>query len=133
MISATNLRLLRSAALPLAFGIPLAPAFAQTLGQGGGTDVSLWRVVGALILCIMLAAGAAFALRGKLGGKLGGMMPIIRGGDRRLRLVESLRLSHQVDICIVRIDERELILTASVQGANLIEMGSAAREAESGR
>jgi flagellar biogenesis protein FliO len=100
-----------------------APLSAQTLGQGGGAEVPLWRVVGALIFCLALAAGAAFALRARLRGSL----PSVKSAGRRLRLVESLRLSHQVDLCLVEIDGREVVVAATPHGANLLERSGSPR------
>jgi flagellar biogenesis protein FliO len=104
-----------------------ASAHAQALGQGGGVDVPLWRVAAALVLCIVLAVGAAFALRVKMRGRL----PSVRGGsERRMRLVENLRLSHQVDLCLVELDGREIIVAATAQGASLLAGGSRTLEPE---
>ena len=93
-----------------------APAAAQKLGQGGGADVPVWRVLGALLLCLLLAAGAAFALRARLRG--GGL--VVQGSQRRLQLVERLRLSPQVDLCIVRVGDSEIVLATSAQGATVL-------------
>jgi flagellar biogenesis protein FliO len=93
-----------------------APVRAQTLAQGGGGDVSLWRVIGALVFCLLLASGAAFALRARFRGAL----PPLRGPGRRLRLIESLRLSHQTDLCLVELDGRELVIASTAHGASLL-------------
>ncbi|TMJ18113.1 MAG: hypothetical protein E6G94_00680, partial [Alphaproteobacteria bacterium] len=68
--------------------VAASPAAAQTIGQAsGGPDISIWRVLGALLFCLLLAAGAAFALRTRLRGTL----PTLKSGaPRRMRLVESL-------------------------------------------
>jgi flagellar biogenesis protein FliO len=103
------------------------PAAAQTLGQGGGTEIHWWRVLGALIVCIGLALGAAFALRRRLqlgpaanlfGANLFGIAPKLFGAPlpRRLLLVESLRLNHQVDVCVVRCDNQDYLLAVSPGG-----------------
>ena len=92
-------------------------AFAQTLGQAVSPEVPWWRVFGALLICVLLALGGAFALRSRLGLR----MPIIVGNDqRRLRLLETVRLSHQVDVCLLRWDDRDLIVAATPQGAVLL-------------
>jgi flagellar biogenesis protein FliO len=100
------------------FGYLLTPglALAQTLGAGGGADVPLWRVVGALILCLALAIGGAFALRIKLRGAL----PGLGTAGRRLRLVESIRLTQQVDVCLLSCDDKEFLIAATPHGALLI-------------
>jgi len=88
-------------------------AWAQTLGQGGGTNLPWWRVIGALILCLGLAIGAAFALKTRLRGA----GPVFSSAKRRLQLVETLRLSHQVDICLLTCDDQTLVVAATPQGA----------------
>lgn len=94
-----------------------AQARGQTLGQGASDDISLWRVLGALVLCLGLAVGAAYALRGRLRG---GALPAFGTSDRRLRLVESVRLSHQTDICLMRRDGEEFLVAATAQGLVVI-------------
>lgn len=111
--------------LPAA-GLALIPAvaLAQTLGTGGGTELPWWRVVGALSLCLLLAAGAAIALKLRSGGQIQ-LFTALSGADRRLQLVETLRLNHQVDICVLRLDQREFVVAASPQGALLLVSGDA--------
>jgi flagellar biogenesis protein FliO len=94
-----------------------APAFAQRLGQGTGTEVPVWRVLGALALCLALAVAAAYVLRRRLGGSL----PLNMGRTRRLQLVETLRLSHHIDLCLVSCDGAEFLVAASAQGATTIK------------
>ena len=95
------------------------PLLAQRLGQGTGSDVPVLRVIGALALCLGLAVIGAYLLKRRLGG------PIVRmpGSARRLKLVESLRLSHQIDLCIVECDRGEFIVAATPHGATLINAG----------
>jgi flagellar biogenesis protein FliO len=93
-----------------------APALAQRLGQGTGGEVPVWRVLGALAFCLALAIGAAFLLRRRLGGPVRATF----GRDRRLQLVESLRLSHQIDLCVISCDGAEFLLAATPHGATLI-------------
>ena len=94
-----------------------APALAQRLGQGTGTEVPVWRVLGALALCLALAVAAALVLKRRLGGSA--RVPF--GRTRRLQLIESLRLSHQVDLCVVSCDGAEFLLAATPHGATLIK------------
>ena len=110
----------RLAAVALAGTLLLAaaPALAQRLGQGTGTEVPVWRVLGALLLCLGLAVAAAYVLRRRLGG---GARPVSFGRSRRLQLVESLRLSHQVDLCVVSCDGGEFLIAATPHGATLID------------
>lgn len=92
------------------------PAHAQRLGQGTGTEVPVWRVLGALIICLALAVAAAIVLKRRLGGA----RPIGFGRARRLQLVETLRLSHQIDLCVVSCDGGEFLIAATPHGATVI-------------
>jgi flagellar biogenesis protein FliO len=94
-------------------------ALAQTLGQGTGAEVTWWRVAGALALCLALAVGGAFALRTRMRGT----MPIFSAGRRQLQLVETLRLSHQVDVCLFTCNDRQFIIAATPHGAVVVAGG----------
>jgi flagellar biogenesis protein FliO len=100
-------------------GLDTGTALAQTLGQGGDDGVSLWRVIAALLLCIVLGVVAAFVLRTRLGHRA--PFSLGRPRMRRLQLVETLRLGHQVDLCIVTCDGHELLVAASAHGTQLLE------------
>lgn len=94
-------------------------AFGQALGQGADDEISLWRVGAALLLCLLLAVAAVFVLRTRMGrGTFAGL--IVRK-DRRLQLVEALRLSSHADLCIVRCDGRELLVIVSPHESRLLE------------
>ncbi len=91
-------------------------AAAQTLGRADSDDVSVWRVVAAFALCVVLAVAAALVLRARLG-----YLPQLgRGRPRRLRLVETLRLGRQVSLSIVACDGDEMLLLSSDQSGQLI-------------
>ena len=110
--------------LGLSFMLAEKAAHAAPLGQVGDDGVAWWRVAAALIFCLLLAVGGALALRARLGGGVGAGRPLwLRAAQptRRLELIETLRVKPQVDLLIVRCDGRELLLTASAQGAELIE------------
>jgi len=94
------------------------PAAAQVLGQGGDDSVSMWRVAAALLVCVLLAVGGAFALRTRMGT---GALVFAPPRGRRLKLVETLRLSPQSTLCIVDCDGRELLVMASPAGAELLD------------
>lgn len=93
------------------------PALAQTLGRATGSpDVPWVRVVGALTICLLLALGAALALRGRLTGAVSRLSPT----RRKMQVIETLRLSHQVDVCRLQCDDLEIVLAATPHGAVLI-------------
>jgi hypothetical protein len=82
---------------------------AQKLGHGSDTDVTPWRIFLVLGLCLAVAVTGAFALRWRM--QNGTTLPTIM--QRRMRLVERLRLSHQVDLCLVQCDGREFLIATS--------------------
>jgi flagellar biogenesis protein FliO len=88
-------------------------AMAQHLAQADSPDIAWWRVVGALVFCLLLGVLAAFALRKRLRGGA----PVFGAAAKRLRLVESVRLSHRVDVCLVECDDRTYLIATSAQGA----------------
>jgi flagellar biogenesis protein FliO len=102
----------------IVFAVSWQPALAQRLGQGADDGVSMWRVVVALLLCLALAVFAAYALRTRMGG-----LPFLSATrpGRRMQLVESLRLSHQIDLCVVACDGQELLVAAGPQGVQLLK------------
>jgi flagellar biogenesis protein FliO len=104
---------------PLTFAFAAAPAAAQRLGQGTGTDLPLWRVLLALAFCLALGIAAVLLLRRRYRGA----RPLTFGRERRLQLVENLRLSHQVDLCIVSRDGHEYLITSGPQGVTLVDRG----------
>jgi flagellar biogenesis protein FliO len=104
---------------PVLMALATTPAAAQRLGQGTGTDISIWRVILALLFCLVLGGAAIFVLRRRFRG----VRPRAFGRDRRLQLIENIRLSHQVDLCIVSRDGHEYLIAASPQGTTLVDSG----------
>ena len=89
------------------------PAFA---GLGGAPEdgVSLWRVLGALLFCLMLAVAGAFAIRARLGGRP--LITRLRTGASRLELEESLRVTPQLQVAIIRCDGARILVAATPSG-----------------
>jgi len=108
----------RIAAIAFVPFVLASSAAAQTLGQGSDVEISIWRVLLAFLLCAALAAGAAFILKARQGS--GHLVSFLVKQNRRLRLVESLRLGHQADLCIVECDGRELLVAVSPHGTRLL-------------
>jgi flagellar biogenesis protein FliO len=96
-----------------------APAQAQQLAQGGGIEISVWRVVFTFLFCIALAAGAIFALRRKLPTST----LFKRVGADRLKLVEQISLGPQRGIYLIELDGKEFLVLFSQQGASLTPTG----------
>ncbi|MEI9997611.1 MAG: flagellar biosynthetic protein FliO [Rhizomicrobium sp.] len=112
------------------------PAAAQTLGQGADDGISTWRVIAVLLLCLALAVYAAYVLRARLGGAPRFAWPLLSRTkiQRRLQLVETLRLSHQIDLCVVTCDGQDLLVAASAQGVEILrELPPGAATAAQGR
>ena len=90
-----------------------SPAFA---GLGGAPDdsVSLWRVFGALLFCLVLAVAAALAIRARLGGRP--LITRLRTDASRLALEESLRITPQLQVAIIRCDGVRILVAATPSG-----------------
>ena len=111
------------------------PAHGQTLGLAPSHDVSVWRVVAALLFCCALGAAGAFALKFRLRNGA----PVARGKARldwrqlvgdlrigartggnevgRLKLVETVRLGYQVEVNLLECDGKSIVIVASPHGA----------------
>jgi hypothetical protein len=111
-------RLNAALACCLAYLVSAPAAFAQPgrLGGGGALNLSLTRIVMSLILCLMLAALAAFALK-RSGGRID--IKRLRGlivtlpVRRRIEVIETRRASQYADICLIRCDGREYLVLSS--------------------
>lgn len=119
-------------------GLAAAAAAAASTAQAATSDVSVadstlfWvRWAGALGLCLLLALAGAYAMKVRQSGApvrlslafprwaqpLGGL------AARRLRLIESLRISPQLEVSLVECDDRELLLATTSHGAVLLREG----------
>lgn len=102
-----------------------APSWAQRLGTAPDDDISFVRVFLALLLCLIIAVGAAYAMRGR--NQLSQMLSLgLRPPQGRLRLVESLRVGPQVHVCLVVCDDQELLLAVTPQSARILKTMSSA-------
>lgn len=95
------------------------PALAQTLGQGQDDGVSTWRVILALILCLALAAAVPFAMKAR--GFSGLNLPSLGRVTRRLRVIESVRLSQQASVSLVELDGEEFLVSVSNAGVEILD------------
>lgn len=101
------------------------PAFAGPgrLGGGGGVDVSLTRIVMALVLGAMLAVVAALAIK-RGGGRFD--IAVVRRllvtlpVARRIQVVESRRVSQHADLCLVRCGGEEYLILSSAQQQQIL-------------
>jgi hypothetical protein len=91
------------------------PALAQKLGGGTDPEISLVRIIAALVLCSGVAVAAALIIS-KRGlpqglGAAGWLAKLQRRS--RVTVIEARRLSPHADLCIVRCDDREYVLTCA--------------------
>lgn len=129
--------LLRALTVATVAAAVASPALAQTLGQGSAPEISWWRIAAALVLCLLLAGGAALALHARMTGKLPnlkgvrltlpalGGAPIARlfsaSADRRLKSIETIRVSPFADVCLFTCDGKTYLVAATPQGVTVIE------------
>jgi hypothetical protein len=119
-------------AVSLAMVFRATQAFAQHLGSGPDVDVPWWRLLAVLGLCLVLAAAAIYVARSRRSGagpprwpaNLAEAAKLLSPPDRRLRLIETVRLSHQTDVCLIACDGAEFIVAASPQGGFVISAPS---------
>ncbi|MET4682551.1 hypothetical protein [Brevundimonas faecalis] len=123
-----RLSLLAGAALLLTASPALSAA---SLAGGTSADIPWLRLIGALALCLGLAAAAVFALRHRQGAT-GGLPALWKPRARDAsppRLVETgaLRLSNNVQLALFTIDGEPWIAATSPQGqVSLVRCGEQA-------
>lgn len=118
-------------ALPALLLTVAAPALAQPgrLGGGDALDVSLARIVAALVLCVMLAAVAALLLK-RGGGRIDlSALRALAGprAERRIEVIETRRISPHADLCLLRCGGREFLILCS-EAAQQVLRDSAAMD-----
>jgi flagellar biogenesis protein FliO len=92
-------------------------AFAQQLGQGADYTIPVWRVAAAFLLCVTVAIAVAMVLRFRMQNARG--LTFSRS-SKRLKLIETLRLGTNGDICIVTCDEEEFLVAVSAGRVTLL-------------
>ena len=77
-------------------------AMAQQLGQGDDVDVSPWRTLIVLTLVLGIGITSIIVIRRRSG------LPIWREpSSRRLRVIEVVRVSPGISVCLFACDDRE--------------------------
>lgn len=103
-----------AAATPSPSTIALGPMLAD--------GVDLYRIGGALLLCIMLGVVAIFLLRRYGFGRVdGGGMP---AGRKCLTIVDTVRLAPRVTLHVVEYEERHVLLALDASGITLLDAHS---------
>lgn len=109
----------RSLAAILLF-MPFTAAQAQRLGGAASPDVSMTRVVLALVVCIIVALLATLLIRNRLGGRALSFLPRIASASARIRLIESRRVSPQAEVSLVECDGTQYLLLVAAGGTLLL-------------
>ncbi|WGS41639.1 flagellar biosynthetic protein FliO [Burkholderia sp. JSH-S8] len=99
---------------------PSASALGPTLGSG----IDLFRISGALVLCIVLGVAAIFLLRRYGFGRSDGFGT--PAGRRCLTIVDTVRLAPRVMLHVVEYDERRVLLALDADGVTLLDAHSRA-------
>ena len=106
----------------------LMSAAPARLAGGGTLDLSLTRIVSALLLCLVLAAVAAVLLK-RGGGRVD--LSAFRAlrhvrAQPRIEGVESRRISAHADVCLIRCDGRDYLILSSAAAQQVLNRGPAA-------
>lgn len=96
------------------------------LGGGGDLDVSLGRIVAALVVSIIVAVLAALLIRQRRGrSDLRTLFARFELRPRAIEVVETRRLSPHADICVVRHGGRQYLLLLMAGASQLLSESSA--------
>jgi hypothetical protein len=94
---------------------------AGRLGGGQPLEVSLGRIVAALVICVVVAVLAVLLLRQRSGRiDLRGLFSRLELRTRVVEVVETRRLSLHGDICVVRHAGREYLLIVMAGSARVL-------------
>ena len=98
-----------------------ALAGAGRLGGGQPLEVSLGRIVAALVICIIIAVLAVLLIRQRSGKvDLHAFFGRFQMRPRAIEVVETRRLSPHADICVVRHAGREYLLLLLAGNARIL-------------
>lgn len=91
------------------------------LGGGQPLEVSLGRIVSALVICIIIAVLAVLLIRQRRGKiDLQVFLGRFQMRSRAVEVVETRRLSQNADICLVRHGGREYLLLLLAGDARIL-------------
>lgn len=123
----------------LALGGQPTAALAQTLGTGEGLGLPWWRVAGSLIACLIVAALAAIAMKlslqrngvtnaksAKGRSTLFDFRAVLSASPRRVKVIEAVRVSQSLEVCLFTADQTEYLVAATAGGAVLLRSGPVA-------
>jgi hypothetical protein len=113
-------RLLFPAALAISWPCA-ALANAGRLGRSASLDVSIARIVAALVICVIVAILAALLLRQRGRGlDLRGLFGRLEVGRRAIQVVETRRISQHADISLIRSGGKEYLLLLQAGSAQIL-------------
>lgn len=108
-----------------------ALAVGPRLGGGQPLEVSLGRIVSALVICIIVAVLAILLVRQRSGKiDLQAFFGRLHVRPRAVEVVETRRLSPNADICVVRHREREYLLLLLAGDARILSEQALAGQAQ---
>lgn len=98
--------------------LPFNSLAAQQLGQGtDAADLTVWRLLGALLFIALVIAGAWAVIRNR-----GGTLPFLQKvTPRRIKLLEIQRISPQSQICLIEFENTEYLVALTSHSVNVIE------------
>ncbi len=133
MTKAVRIALLLCAGV--AFVAPL-PAAAQSLGGADDFAFPLVRLVLGLLACTLVALITALALRRFMRGRATSGQNNLRGlfspAARKIRVIESHRLSPTADVCMFACEDRQYLVVVSSAGATLLREQAAGAPRDGG-
>jgi hypothetical protein len=100
-----------------------SPALASggRLGGGQPLEVSLGRIVSALVICIIIAVLAVLMIRQRSGKiDLHALLGRFQVKPRAIEVIETRRLSQHADICLLRHSGREYLLLLLAGDARIL-------------
>jgi len=99
-------------------------AQAQRLGGAPDSAISPGRIALSLVVCIATAVGLALIVRAKSPPGLASVGDFIKrgaGAHRRIERVESVRLSLQTEVHLLRCDDVEYLLVCGPGGNQVVD------------
>lgn len=139
-------RAIRAVGAATAFSWLSLPVCAQSLGLAPKHEISIWRVLLALVFCCLLGVAGALALKYRLKNKRPNIKTIFSGGQlrnllltfrwkpktgeavaSRLQVVESVSLPNQVDVSLVACDGTVVMIVTSPHGAFIVNPDKAVK------
>ena len=106
-------------------------AMAQQLGGGDSPDISFWRILLSLVMCLLIAVVVIWFLYarnmkqsrpGQTPSWLNGL-PFLKeeGQTREIDIVEMRKLNPTTDICLLKCREREYLVLLGSDGVTILQ------------